>query len=259
MSKVGRQYLIGLRARNCSEGDLVDGEQSQAIAKEDVLNELHRLTVKLQSKSAASFTALQKSAAPLDPATTSSLEALKSFTAARHQTFSSRSQALLLFKRAIELDPEFAFAYAYLGRSYADSGEQNLAVESIGQAYRLRGIASDKENFFITYNYDREALRNFELCREVCESWSARYPRDYVPHGFLSGLTSQGTAQYEKAIQEGEEAIVLAPDFTIGYQNIAEANLHLGRPEAAVKLCNGPPAENCRPAMRYGYNSSPLS
>lgn len=236
LSNAGSGYLLTLRARNCSAGDLVDEEQSRAAGKDDVLKELGRLTARLQAKSAASFAALQKNATPLDAATTNSLEALKSFSAARHQHFSSPAQGLLLFKRAIELDPEFALAYAWLGRSYADSGEQKLGAESIRQAYLLRGIVTDKENYFITYNYNREVLRNLEMARQVCESWIAKYPREMSPHAFLSGFTSKGTAQYEKSIEEGEKAIGLDPDFTIGYLNIAEAYLFLNRREEAKAI-----------------------
>ncbi len=231
LTKAGSGYLLTLRARNCTAGDMLDEEQSRAPAREDVLSGLGPVTLRLQSKSAASFAAAQKSVTRLDEATTSSLEALKSFTAARQRYYQSPSGGLLLFQRATELDPEFALAYAWLGRSYADSGEQTLATENIRQAFLLRGAVSDKENFFITYNYDRDVLRNFELCRQVCDSWIEKYPQELTPHGFLSGLISLGTAQYEKAITEGEKAIAMNPGFTIGYQSIALAYLALNRPE----------------------------
>jgi serine/threonine protein kinase/tetratricopeptide (TPR) repeat protein len=229
LSKAGAGYLLTLRARNCASGDVVDEEQAQASGKEDVLNALRRLTSRLQSKSRASFAALQEKATPLMEGTTSSLEALKSFSVGRERTMVSPADGLLLLKRAVELDPEFALAYAWLGRSYADNGQQNLAMESIRKGYSLRGLASDRENYFITYNYDRDVLRNLELCRQVCEAWIEKYPRDVNPHGFLSGLTSRGTNRYEKAIEEGEKAIGIDPKFTIGYQNVAEAYLSLNR------------------------------
>ena len=231
LSSGGSGYVITLRARNCAMGDLLDEEQSVAARRDGILTELGRLTARLQSKSAASFAAAQKSAAPLDEATTSSLEALKSFSAARKGALDNHN--LLFFQRAIELDPKFALAYAYLGLSYIDTGEQNLAAESIRQAYRLRGGVSDRENFFITYNYDRVVLRNFELTRQLCDAWTEKYPRDARPLSLLSGLTSQGTAQYEKAIEEGEKAIGLNPDLAVAYENIAEAYLFLNRPEEA--------------------------
>jgi eukaryotic-like serine/threonine-protein kinase len=234
LSKAGSGYLITLRARNCTAGDLVDEEQSQASSKDGVVKELRRMTARLQSKSAASFVALQKSAVPMEEVTTRSFEALKSFTTAGRQAYVNPADSLLLFKRAIEIDPEFAMAYAHLARSYADAGEQSLAAESIRHAYLLRGVVSDKENYMITYNYNREVLRNLEICRQVCDSWIAKYPRDVLPHGYLSGLTSKGTAQYEKSIEEAEKAVALDPDFTIGYQNMADAYLFLNLPEKTM-------------------------
>ncbi|HXP58998.1 MAG TPA: hypothetical protein VN829_00835, partial [Dongiaceae bacterium] len=178
LSNAGSDYLLTLRARNCTSGDMVDEEQSRAAGKDDIIKELGRLTARLQSKSTAKFTALQKNAAPLEAATTSSLEALKSFNAARRQSYAAPADSLLLFKRAVEIDPEFALAHAFLGRALADSGEQNLASESIRRAYLLRGLVTDKENYFITYSYNREVLRNLEICRQICESWIAKYPQD---------------------------------------------------------------------------------
>jgi serine/threonine protein kinase len=231
LSNAGSGYWLSLRARNCADGTLIDEEQSRVAGRNDLLIELRRLTGRLESKSVASFAALQKAATPLYAVTTSSLEALKSFSTARQRAYVSPADSLVLFKRAIELDPEFAMAYAWLARSYGDTGELNLAMDYIRQAYRLRGIVTDNENFFITYNYDREVLRNLELARQVCESWIEKYPRELMPHAFLSGLTSKGAARYEKAIEEAEKALVLEPDFTVGYINIAEAYLYLNRPK----------------------------
>ena len=80
-------------------------------------------------------------------------------------------------------------------------------MESIRQAYLLRGIVGDKENFFITYNYDRDVLRNFEICRQICESWIEKYPQDIDASRLPSGLTSKGTAQYEKSIEEAKRLL----------------------------------------------------
>lgn len=236
LANAGSGYLVSVRALNCAAGELVGEEQSRAAGKAELLDEAGRLVASLQSKSAASLASLQRNAATLRPATTYSLEALKSFNAGLNGANVSPANGVLLLKRAIELDPEFALAYAYLGRSYADFGEQKLAAESIRRAYDLRGIVTDLENYFITYNYDREVLRNLELARQECESWSEKYPKDMLPHGFLSGFTSKGTAQYEKSIREGQKAISLNPGFTVGYQNVAESYLFLNRPDEAKAM-----------------------
>ncbi len=233
LSRMGTGYMVALRARNCAAGEAVDEEQARASGKDEVLNELRGLTVALQRKSAATLAALQKKAVPLDAVTTNSLEALRSFEAARQRSYASPTESLLLFERATEIDPQFAVAYAWLGRAYSDTGEQRRAMDNISKSYALRGLASDWENFFITYNYDRDVLRNLELARRVCEAWIEKYPNDMMPHGFLSGFTTKGRAQYEKSIEEGERAVAMNPGFTVGYQNVAESYLYLNRPAQA--------------------------
>jgi tetratricopeptide (TPR) repeat protein len=135
----------------------------------------------------------------------------------------------VLLKRAIEIDPKFAIAYAYLGDLYTGVGESEAGVQNIAKAYELRNSVSDRENFFITYFYHRQVTRNLELARQTLESWTQKYPGDLLPHGFLSAFTSVGTGHYVRAAEEGEKAIELDPDFAIGYENVAFAYLYLNR------------------------------
>src|SRR5208337_5674419 len=152
-------------------------------------------------------------------------EAWKSFSAATKadQRGGQTAEAVSLLKRAIEIDPKFAMAYAFLGRSYADLGESELAAQNIAKAYELRSRASDLENYFITFNYHRQVTRNLELARQTLESWAQEYPRDLVAHGFLAAFTTQGSGYYDKAVEEGLKAIELDPHYSIGYENVAFA------------------------------------
>jgi hypothetical protein len=78
--------------------------------------------------------------------------------------------------------------YANLGRQYASLGATELGAQNIARAYELRNRVSDPENYFITFNYNREVTRNLELARQTLESWVQQYPRDLVPHGFFGGF-----------------------------------------------------------------------
>jgi eukaryotic-like serine/threonine-protein kinase len=124
-----------------------------------------------------------------------------------------------------------------LGRVHADFGETELAAENVARGYELRDGVSDWENYFVTFTYHRQLTRNLELCRQTLESWARKYPRDLHPHGFLSGFTSPGTGHYDRAVEEGQKAIELDPDFAIGYENVAFAYVYLNRlPEAQALL-----------------------
>jgi hypothetical protein len=93
-----------------------------------------------------------------------------------------------LFKRALEIDPNFAMAYASLGRMYGDTGESELSSENTSRAYHLRNHASDQERFFIDASYDLQVTGDMEKARRTCEAWMQSYPRDPRPHGLVSGI-----------------------------------------------------------------------
>jgi tetratricopeptide (TPR) repeat protein len=140
------------------------------------------------------------------------------------QTKALGTETRSLLKRAIEIDPKFAMAYAQLGLSDAETAAQNVA-----KAYELRDRASDWENYFITFNYHRQLTGNLELARQTLESWAQKYPRSVEPHGLLSAFTSQACGRYEKAVEEGQKSIELDPNFAMGYINTAWAFVYQNR------------------------------
>jgi tetratricopeptide (TPR) repeat protein len=145
------------------------------------------------------------------------------------QRSAQTAEAIPLLKRAVEIDPQFAMAYADLGRLYASLGESELGAQNIAKAYELRNRVSGRENYFITFNYQRQVTRNLELARQTLESWIQSAPGDFLPHGFLAAFTTQGSGHYDKAAQEGQKAIELDPNYAIGYENVAFAYIYLNR------------------------------
>lgn len=227
---LGSQYVIGLRAMNCRNGDMLDEEQVQALKKEDVLTALTQIARKFRAHVGESLATIKQHETPLAEATTPSLEALEAYSEAwKVALITGSASAVPLVQRAIEIDPKFAMAYAYLGRLYGDMGESGLARESITQAYQLRDRVSDREKFFITANYERLVTGNLEKARGTCELWAQTYSRDAVPPSFLSGGISAGVGQYKKGAEEAEKTIELDPDFPWGYINLASNDISLGR------------------------------
>ena len=151
IASLGTQYVLGLRANNCRTGDVLAEEQAQAVKKEDVLNVLSHITSKFRARLGESLTTVEQHNTPLETATTSSLEALKAYSAAMQPPSSSGfADALPLLKRAVEIDPQFAMAYAVRGLFYSILGETTESVQNTRKAYELRHHASDRERFFIT-------------------------------------------------------------------------------------------------------------
>jgi len=238
IARLGSQYVLGLRARNCRTGDILDEEQASAASKEEVFKALAEMENRFQNQAGETIARVEKETSlPLE-VTTSSTEAWRSYRAAMMADLrgSKHTETISLAKRAIEIDPKFAMAYAHVGRSYDAVGEAELAAQNISKAYELRDRVSDPENFFITFNYYRQVPRNLELARQTLESWTRKYPGDLMPHGFFAAFTSSGTGHYETAVEEGLKALEIDPNYSIGYGNVAFAYVYLDRPSEAEAL-----------------------
>ncbi len=235
VTSLGGEYVLGLRARNCRTGDVLAQEQAPPVKKDEVFRALRQMVKRFTTGPGRSLPKVEKEPGIAEEATTPSLEAWRSYSAATKAEGlrAPNAEAVSLLQRAVETDPNFALAYAYLGSNQASMGETQLAAQSIAEAYALRNRVSDREYYFITFFYHRLVTRNLELCRQTLESWTRKYPMDLNAHGLLSAFTAVGTAHYDRSVEEGQKAIELDADFAIGYENLALAYVYLNRlPEA---------------------------
>jgi serine/threonine protein kinase/tetratricopeptide (TPR) repeat protein len=234
IANLGSQYVLGLRAKNCHTGDILDEEQVEVARKEDVLNALTQIASKFRTRVGESLVTVEKHDTPLAEATTPSLEALKAYSMGWKVVASQGGDAAVpFFKRAVEIDPQFAIAYASLGLTYGSMGETEVGTENTRKAYELRDRASDNEKFFITAYYDGRATGNQKKAQQTCEAWAQAYPREWTPHSFLAGFIYPVLGEYEKATEEAQKAIELAPDFGVGYALLGANSLSLDRVGAA--------------------------
>lgn len=243
IAPIGSQYVLALRATKCGTGEALDDEQVQVATKEDVLNGLTQMAGRFRARAGESLATLKQHDLPLAEATTSSLEALKAFSTGWKLIVSEgHSAALPLFRRATEIDPDFATAYAWLGRSYGAVGETVLAGESTTAAWRLRDRASEQERFYIDFSYYRVVRGDLEKAAQTCRLWAETYPRDVRPHAFLAGSVSTELGRFEQASEEGARAIELDPTHSFAYSNLASADVFRGRldeAEATLQRASG--------------------
>ena len=244
---LGSQYVIGLKAVNCNTGDVLAEAQEQAASKESVLKALDAAAVSLRGKLGESLSTVQKYATPVEEATTPSLEALKAYSLAwKTKTAKGSTAALPFFKRAVELDPNFAVAYAGMSLVYANLGEVGRAAEYIRKAYDLREKASELERFDIEGLYYLFATGELEKAAQTYELWQQTYPRDDTPYGDL-GAVSGELGNWEKALEECREALRLEPNNAANYLNLGFAYMfldRLGEAEAMYKQAEERKLEN---------------
>jgi eukaryotic-like serine/threonine-protein kinase len=234
IAQIGTQYLLTLKAANCESGKLLASTEAQASDENHVLEALGKVSVDLRNKLGESLNTIQQFDTPLEQATTPSLEALKAFSSGI-QTISTKGSdaAIPFFKHAIELDPNFALAYAYLGIMENDIGESSLAVEYFRKAYELRDRASEAERYSIDATYYKHVTGNIEKAVETCQLWIQAYPRADHPHDLLAGMILPVIGQWDKVVEEATEAIRLNPAFPIPYAQRIFGDISLNRLDQA--------------------------
>jgi eukaryotic-like serine/threonine-protein kinase len=231
IASLGSRYILGLRAKNCSTGSILDQEQAQVGKREDVLNSLSGMARTFRTKAGESVATVEKHSMPLAEATTPSLEALKAYSTGMRVHFSGGSVVgIPFFQRAIEIDPNFAMAYANLGLSYSIIGESELSAESTTKAWQLRNRTSERERFFIDFLYDRQVTGNLEKAYQTLESWYQTYPRGGeppTPQDLLGGVSTHGTGRFERAIETSQKEMAANPDVVFSYGSLASSYFFL--------------------------------
>ena len=229
ISALGKEYVLGLRATSCETGDVLAEEQATANGKEQVLGALGKSAAKLREKLGESLASVAKYNQPLSEATTSSLEALQQYSeAGRAEREQGDAAAIPYVKRAIELDPNFALAYASLGSNYSNLNQASLARENFQKAYELRDRVTQRERFLIEASYFGYVTGEINKAIETYSEWAHTYSADYVAHGNL-GDSYNFLGQYEKAAEETSVSLRLEPDDATAYGNLADDYLALDR------------------------------
>jgi DNA-binding winged helix-turn-helix (wHTH) protein/tetratricopeptide (TPR) repeat protein len=229
VANLGGQYVIGLNAADCATGDGLAREQTEAVGKQQVLAALGAAADRLRVKLGESVGSIQRFDVPLAQATTSSLEALRAYSLGL-STYGRGDQtgAIPLFQRAIELDPDFAMAYANLGRAYQVVGQIPLSDEAIRKAFALRNRTSERERFDISAVYDQFVTMQTEEAIRNCEVWEQTYPRDFTPHRIL-GFENAVLGKYEQSAEEFRRAMELDPSQELPYDGLMAAYMASNR------------------------------
>jgi serine/threonine protein kinase/tetratricopeptide (TPR) repeat protein len=220
IGSLGSEYVLGLKAVNCTNGDTLAQEQTTASSKERVLDALGEAASKLRGELGESLATVQKFDIPLVQETTSSLEALKVYTLGRMAYREKGAAAALPFhQRAIELDPNFAMGYRAVYADYQSMGEVGRAGEYLTKAFQLREHASEREKISIAAGYYTSQTGELEKAAQVYQEEIESYPRDSAGYSGL-GLEYAALGQYEKAEEITRQGLGVTRDEVGLYANL---------------------------------------
>ncbi|MGZ5481981.1 MAG: protein kinase domain-containing protein [Pyrinomonadaceae bacterium] len=233
ISALGSHYIITLEAVNARTGDAIAREQVEAASKEQVLEKLGQATSSLRAKLGESLASIQKFDALIEQATTPSLEALKAYALGTNQFAKGKNvEAITSYRRAIELDANFALAHSSLARVHHLLRQPEPASEAAQKAFDLRERVSDYEKLRITSDYHMIVTGDLEKSIETLHSLMLTYPRDYETLNTLGRLYAD-LGQYEKAVEKFREALRIDPEGASSYAGLGTALRSLNRFEEA--------------------------
>jgi serine/threonine protein kinase/tetratricopeptide (TPR) repeat protein len=240
IASLGTQYILTLNAVNCQSGDSLAQQQAEASSKEQVLAALGSAASKLRGTLGESLASVQKFDVPIAQVTTASLDALKAFALGNAEFERGREMAALPFyRRAVELDPNFAWVYARMGTIYANAGESEPAKEYTRKAYELKDRVSEREKLYITEHYYESVTGELDKEIETLELYERTYPSDSVPGNNL-GVGYEQIGEFEKAAEAARHSRLADPNSASAHETLAYAYAALGRPDEARQTMDQP-------------------
>jgi eukaryotic-like serine/threonine-protein kinase len=233
IASLGTQYVLTLNAINCQSGDSLAQQQAEASSKEQVLSALGSAVSKLRGTLGESLSSVEKFDVPIEQVTTASLDALKAFSLGNAEFDRGREMASLPFyRRAVELDPNFAWVYARMGTIYANAGELERAKEYTRKAYELKDRVSEREKLYITEHYYETVTGELDKEIETLELYERTYPSDSVPGNNLA-IAYEQIGEYEKAAEAARHSVLADPNSASAHETLAYAYAASGRPDEA--------------------------
>jgi len=235
IDRLGTKYVLGLKANYCQWGETLASEQVVAVSKEKVLDSLGEAASNLRSELGESVVSVRKFDMPLAHATTSSLDALKTYSHGVKLFRETGPAASLPYDQdAVRLDPNFAIANLAVGDDYYAMGELERASEYFTKAFQLRERVSEWERLAITADYYLNVTGELDKAAETYEHWIESYPRDDGAYSTL-GVVYALQGQYEKASEIASRALRLVPSFG-SYGNLPNYQLALQRFDEARRI-----------------------
>jgi eukaryotic-like serine/threonine-protein kinase len=230
IANLGKQYVITLTAQNTATGDEIVSEQAQAPDKEHVLDAVGKAAAAIRGKLGEDLESIKKLDTPFGQATTPSLEAFRAYALGDKAHVSARDipEAEGHYLRAVELDPNFAMAYARLGVVYINTSQVAKADKYFAKAYALSKNVSERERLYITGHYYQNVTGDMPKVVEALQESIQTYPTQIDSYINITAAY-QALGDFAKALPFAQKAVQMQPEDSIAVENLLGVYLGLNR------------------------------
>jgi DNA-binding winged helix-turn-helix (wHTH) protein/tetratricopeptide (TPR) repeat protein len=236
IARVGSRFLLTEEAASCTDGSTLAAAKREAATADDLPGAIDKLATSLRQKLGESRRSIARFDAPLFPANTASLEALKAYSESQRLAEQGKLPAAIdMLQHAVSADPQFAIAYsdlaAYYSSSSVDPEKERAAIE---KAYSLRDTASPLERMSIVAHYNRIIVGDLFESERNYQTWTELYPRKLTA---WNGLSIARAELGEDAVAASTRALALRPTYLGLYVNLAMAQMRAGDAQGARATC----------------------
>jgi DNA-binding winged helix-turn-helix (wHTH) protein/tetratricopeptide (TPR) repeat protein len=251
ISSLGTSYLIDLAGIRCDTGKPIANEQMQVARSEEVIEALGKTAAKLRAQLGESLPSIQKYNAPLEQATTPSLDALKMYGVAL-STWDAKGDVASLpyFQQAVAIDPEFAMAYSGLATVYNNLGQADLARANTIKAFNLRARVTETERASIEARYYLYVTEEIEKAAQTYDVLAREYPDAAGSINHLATVEIK-LGNDQEAVEHLRKALALDPTRAATYVNLALALMRLNRMQEVAPVLDAADQRGLRIAFWF--------
>ena len=240
ISRLGGVYVIHVSAKDISTGDDILSEEVEARDKGHVLGALGKVATVMRGRLGESLASIQKLDTPLGQATTPSLEAFQAYALGdvEHEKGEDVPEAEAHYRSAVEIDPNFAMAWARLGVIAVNDGQQEEVVNDFRNAYRLSTNVAEREKMYIAAQYDHYVLGDLPKTIATFELASRAYPVDST-YSVNLAWAYEDYGELDESLIEFEKVTKVVPSDVIAQQDLLYTQLALDMlPQAEATFAN---------------------
>ncbi|NIM91163.1 MAG: protein kinase [Candidatus Aminicenantes bacterium] len=234
--KAGEMFATDVKVLDATTKSLLKSTSSRGRGVDSILErQIDELSREVSKGIGLPSRAVEEAEMRIADVTTTSMEAYDNFLKGKEAYLKFyHEEAKKHFEKAVELDPQFAAAYLYLGNVYAELQSRDAQEEALKKAEEYSGKATEKERLFIEAQYayivERDSEKRLHILKELVE----KYPKEKEAH-FELGLVYQFRDLFEEALEEYNKALELDPDWGYLLNSIAYTYSDMGNYEKAIE------------------------
>jgi tetratricopeptide (TPR) repeat protein/predicted Ser/Thr protein kinase len=216
----GNAYSVSAMALDAANGNVIAIAEHTAGNKDEVLLTVPKLAAPIRKALGDTTPESIQLDAARGPFTAASLEAVHQYSLGMDQQFAGKLEdALQSFSKAVEMDPNFARAYAGMAATYGNLGQRQDSENYIKLAMEHVDRMTERERYRIRGQYYFRT-GNWQNCVSEYSDFLKQYPADNVGQELLA-ICFNRLHNMPRALEEARRAVQIAPKDLLARMNLS--------------------------------------